>query len=745
MKEINKYLLQLRGSSVPKNHGIPIVSAKKNAKTVDVYLNDVIGGDYITALDLVDAIPPDVETINLKINSPGGEVFEGLAIHDFLSQHPAHINVRVTGLAASMASIIAMTGDEITLPVGRRIMIHKPWTWMVGNADDLEKEAEILNSIGDDMALIYSERTGNDVDQVQKWMKDVTYFGSDDAVQYGFADLVSEADEVETSTRFNLAAFDPQLKIDGSGLQPALEDVLAGILEGIQIKIDSSARETNRVAMAQTSSTTHKTETGDEENMNEKLRKMLEAKGLATDATEDQAWDFLAKIDQPPSVDLEKVKTDAIKAEQDRQKDIRKMCQVARLDEAFTEKLVSEGATVDAARQMIFAEMERVNPPMGAVRIETGQTDTEKFHDAARDGLLLRAGIQIDKPAPGANEFRGHEMASIIRLSMKRAGADVSQLNSRRAVADAVFNRRFGAHTTSDFPYIFRDAANKTLLKAYTEAPATWKPWVNIVSASDFKTIYGIALSEAPNVDIVQEAEEYSYGKLLENQETYRVYKYGKILRLTLEMIINDDLRAFTRYPQLMGAAARRKESDLVYALLTSGSNSHGPTMTDTYQLFKATNHLNLLQTGRTISASNIDAAIQKMTAQTGLNGSTLDIQPRYLIVSPKNRLSARILFESAAYTEATYNAGVINPMQNELQVIVENRLGAVFSGLGWYLVADPGQIDTFEVAYLEGYETPQITEHEEYKNDSIDWKIRQFFGVGAMEYRSMVLNDGTA
>jgi phage major head subunit gpT-like protein len=203
-------------------------------------------------------------------------------------------------------------------------------------------------------------------------------------------------------------------------------------------------------------------------------------------------------------------------------------------------------------------------------------------------------------------------------------------------------------------------------------------------------------------------------------------------------MIINDDLRAFTRLPQLMGNAARRKESDLVYDLLTSGSNNHGPTMTDTYQLFKATDHVNLLQTGRTISASNVDAAIQLMTGQTGLNGSSLDIQPRYILVGPKNRLAARILFESAGYTEGTYNAGVINPMQNELQVIVETRLGAVFDGVGWYLVADPGQIDTFEVAYLDGYETPRSPSMKNIKTiplngksgsslESVQWNTAQW------------------
>jgi ATP-dependent Clp endopeptidase proteolytic subunit ClpP len=711
-EQINKRLLELRGDSeAPKNFGLPVVQAKDNGKKVDVYINDVIG--WVTTMDLVDAIPKDAEEINVLINSPGGEVFEGLAMHDFLSRHPATVNVRVTGIAASMASIIAMAGDKITVPSGRRIMIHDPWAWMMGNADDLEKEAEILRGIADDMAKIYSDRTGNEFGQVRQWMKDSTYFSSEEALVHKFADYTdSEENALLSVGQYNLSVFEAK---------------------------------NNRVAMAQSSSTEHKKPIGDFNEMNEKLRKMLEAKGLATDATEDQAWEFLAKLDQKPDIDLERVRSEAIKAEQDRQKEIRKMCQIARLEGNFTEKLIDDKIEVEAARQMVFDEMARTNPPLGPSRIESGKTDVEKFGDAARDGLLMRAGVQVEKPAPGANEFRGFEMASIIRESMRRSGADVSGLNSRRAIADAVFNRRFGAHTTSDFPYIFRDAANKTLLKAYNEAPATWKPWVNTITASDFKTIYGIALSEAPSVDLVQEAEEYSYGKLLENQESYRVYKYGKILPLTLEMIINDDLRAFTRYPQLMGAAARRKESDLVYALLVSGANNHGPTMTDTYQLFKATNHLNLLATGRTISATNIDAAIQKMTAQTGLNGSTLDIQPRYLLVGPKNRLAARILFESAGYTEGTYNAGVINPMQNELQVIVENRLGAVFSGLGWYLVADPGQIDTFEVAYLDGYETPQITEHEEYKNDTIEWKIRQFFGVGAMEFRSMVLNDGTA
>jgi len=210
-------------------------------------------------------------------------------------------------------------------------------------------------------------------------------------------------------------------------------------------------------------------------------------------------------------------------------------------------------------------------------------------------------------------------------------------------------------------------------------------------------------------------------------------------------MLVNDELRAFTRLPQLLGSAARRKEADLVYGLLTSGSNSHGPTMTDTYQLFKATNHNNLLQTGRSVTAANVDAAIQLMGAQTGPNGANLDIQPRFFLAGPKNNLASKILFNSASHVDDHKSAGVINPMQGAMEAIIENRLGTVFSGLGWYLIGDPAQFDTFEVAYLEGYEQPQISEREGFTADTIEWKVRQFFGVGAMAYRSMVLNDGTA
>ena len=209
-------------------------------------------------------------------------------------------------------------------------------------------------------------------------------------------------------------------------------------------------------------------------------------------------------------------------------------------------------------------------------------------------------------------------------------------------------------------------------------------------------------------------------------------------------MIINDDLRAFLRIPQLLGNATRRKESELFYGLLTGGSDNHGPTMADTVQLFDAA-HKNLRQEGKAINAANLDAARQLMRAQTGLKGSKLDIRPRYLVVSPKNEMTVDVLLKSSGSTTADMNQGVVNPMYRAFDAIVENRLDDIKSGEAWYMFADPNQIDTMEVAYLDGMQQPQIETEAEFVRDVISWKVRHVFGVGVMDHRGIVMNDATA
>ena len=445
--------------------------------------------------------------------------------------------------------------------------------------------------------------------------------------------------------------------------------------------------------------------------------------------------------------DLSRAQTEAVAQERKRSLSIRQKCKTVGMDD-IADELIEKGMTEAEASDAIFAKLAERDKPLGDQRIEVGEHDADKFRRAAADGLLLRTGSQVENPAPGADNFRGLDMAEIIRRCMVRDGvpgaSDIA--GSRTRIASMAV--RAGTMSTSDFSAIFADVLNKTLLKAYAEQPATWRPWVNIVSTSDFKTIHGVSLSEAPNLELVKEAEEYQFKALSDNKESYAPLKYGEILPLTWEMVVNDDVRAFTRIPTLLGAATRRKESDLVYGLLTGGSNNHGPTLADNGQLFQTgTSRSNLLQTGKAITADNLDAARQLMWKQTGPKGARLAIEPRFLIVSPTNQMTTQVLLTSAASVTDEKNAGVVNPMQNAFVSIVESRLLDVGANNGeaWYLVADPNRIDTMEVAYLDGYQQPQIETEAEFTRDVISWKVRHVFGCGVMDYRGFVMNDGTA
>lgn len=136
----------------------------------------------------------EVDTINLHINSPGGSVFDGIAIYQMLVQHKAKINVYIDGLAASIASVIAMAGDNIYIPKNAMLMVHNPWTMAVGNASELRKQADDLDKIGQSMQESYLSKTSGKLDQetLQKLLDDETWLSADDAVTYGFADEVLE-------------------------------------------------------------------------------------------------------------------------------------------------------------------------------------------------------------------------------------------------------------------------------------------------------------------------------------------------------------------------------------------------------------------------------------------------------------------------------------------------------------------------------------------------------------------------
>lgn len=415
--------------------------------------------------------------------------------------------------------------------------------------------------------------------------------------------------------------------------------------------------------------------------------------------------------------------------------------QTLNLSMAEVQGVLALGLPKDQATEKMLTLAAAKNPPVGAGgRIEMGTDERDKFRLAASHGTMRRMGIPIEgTPAPGHEEFRGLRMHELGRRCLKLAGVHGFESMTPNQVAESVLRLSAGGSSTSDFAAIFQDAANKRLLRAFEEAGSTWRPWCSIVPAADFKEIHGVSLSEAPDLDLVNERGEYQEASFKDKQESYHVGKYGKLVSLTLEMIVNDDLRAFQKLPKALGAAAARKESDIIYGLLTSN-----PYMKETGKRLFDTAHKNIASGADLggVDSDNLSAARKAIRLQKGPNGAVLNLTPKFVLIPAAYETAADIILRSISLPESGMSSGVANPWTGKLIPISDARLDAN-SDKAWYMAADPNQVDTVEVAFLDGNEQPTLTEHEEYKTDAIVWKVKHVFGAGIMDFRGLYKNAG--
>lgn len=184
------------------NPGICAAAAEDDeARTISVY--DVIGYDYwtgegVTAKRIAAALRSmGAGPVTVNVNSPGGDMFEGLAIYNLLREHKGEVTVKVLGLAASAASIIAMAGDKVQIARAGFLMIHNAWVVVMGNRNDLREVADWLEPFDAAMADIYAARTGEDVKAMAKLMDAEAWIGGTQAVEDGFADELLPSDQVE--------------------------------------------------------------------------------------------------------------------------------------------------------------------------------------------------------------------------------------------------------------------------------------------------------------------------------------------------------------------------------------------------------------------------------------------------------------------------------------------------------------------------------------------------------------------
>lgn len=210
--------------------------AKANAKKAELFIYDSIGSDYfgdgITAKSVSDALKeftPKAD-LDIYINSPGGSVFDGIAIYNQLARWGGKKTVHIDGIAASIASVIAMVGDEIKIAENGLFMIHSAWSIAIGNAAEMRKQANSLDKIDETILSTYVSRTKGDTKNIENWMAAETWMNADEALERGFA--TSKTGEKAIKAEFPML---DKFKNVPKSLRPAASDKNRQVLQSISV------------------------------------------------------------------------------------------------------------------------------------------------------------------------------------------------------------------------------------------------------------------------------------------------------------------------------------------------------------------------------------------------------------------------------------------------------------------------------------------------------------------------------
>jgi hypothetical protein len=430
-------------------------------------------------------------------------------------------------------------------------------------------------------------------------------------------------------------------------------------------------------------------------------------------------------------INLDAERQAAALAERARIREIEKVGRTLGLDATLVSQHVEAGTPVEEFRKLALDELAKLSEatPIRSAAAVVTRDETETRRAGITAALLHR----YDPAVFPLKDELGRDWAGQTLLDLARECLETSGTRTRRLPRHEIAKL---ALSTSDFPSILADVANKTLRQAYEAYPRTFLPFSRRRSAVDFKNINAVQLGEAPSLMKVNEKGEFTHGSIAESKETYKLATYGRIVSITRQTIINDDLSAFTRIPAGFGVAAATLESDTVWGIITSN-----PAMGDGVTLFHA-NHANLnTGAGSALALAGLGAGMAAMAKQKGLDGVTvLNVQPRYLVVPVALQLTA---FQMIAPNLApAKSADLVPDYIRALTPIAEPRLDAA-STTAWYLFASPDQIDTIEYAYLEGQDGVYIETRQGFDVDGVEIKARLDFGAKAIDWRGLQKNAG--
>lgn len=695
-------------------------------------------GESVTASSVVQQLndlPDTVATINVRINSYGGSVSDGLAIYNALKRHPASKAVTVDGVAMSSASLIAMAGDTVTMPPTSLLMIHAPWGGLYGNAKEMRQYADALDKFSASMADAYVVKSGQERDAVLALLTDGEdhYYTGEEAIAAGFADAVGNEDDADTEPTENARGFAAALmeRIAGRCSARYMGLAMAAALRG-HAPATSSAAAPSPMPPPSAAVTAAPLNPP----VNPTATPPAAAGSIPTEAT--------TMTEEEKKAAAKAAADAALAADRSRREAIRNQFSPFAtrdgLDQTALAALRQEcedntDTTVEQASAKLLAFLGQNTTPTAGQRIEGGrEIGVEAYREGAALAVLGRTfGHAVSDER--AQQFRGFNAVDLARDCVERAGIRTRGMSRNEIAVKAL-------HSTSDFPSILDATVTRTLRQGYELAGRTFQPFCRRATLPDFKEISRVQLGGAPSLKRVLEGEEYEYGSIGQGAEKYRVHKYGRLFSVTWETLINDDLGAILTQMQGWGASAGEMESDIVYAILTGN-----PAMADGKTLFHA-DHRNTGTAAALIDQINpasdapkpVTEMRKKFRLQKGLDDRYITVTPSFLIV-PAALEQDGIDVTTRANTQRPQDQNKVIP---SLQVIAEGRLDDA-SEQTWYGAASPTTVDTIEYAFLEGHEGVFTESRNGFEVDGMQFKARHVFGAKAIDWRGLYRNAGAA
>ena len=488
----------------------------KASDTAEISIYDEIGFWGVSAASFAQDLKScgnNLKQINLHIHSPGGDVFDGIAIYNLLKNHPANVTVYIDGLAASMASVIAMAGNEIIMPENAMMMIHKPWGIQGGDAEDMRKYADLLDKVENTLIPAYANKTGKTPEELAEMLSAETWLNGKECVEQGFADKLAEP----------------------------------------------------LVAMASIKS--RKLE--DFEKMPNEIKNMLFKPQGNAGASAPQATptEQSAPVNQTQTMTVDN--TAQVQAELNkRNADIKAVFAPfgTTHNDLLVECLGDLNITAEQAKDKLLAKLGAGTTPSATVTPYAGNGNI--VGDSVKQSLLARAGIDKDKANAKDNAYNAMTLRELARASLVDRGVSVSGQNAMSMVGLAF------THSSSDFGQILIDVAHKSLLKGWETAAENFDQFTSRGTLTDFRAAKRVGLGDFGYLPQVGEGEEYTYGTIGDDGASVALATYGQLFSITRQAILNDDMHLLTKIPEKMGQAARATIAKLVFALLTGNAKA---------------------------------------------------------------------------------------------------------------------------------------------------------------------------